>query len=298
MKQIIVVLFLVASLGSFAQKEFAPIVMQTFIDPNRHWTVSEKIRTDSETLAPRTLHFKFGTDSLAAGVTYTKMLLSNDGSNWQVHSLCRLDSQNNIYHKRGLAAEVPIYNFMLKAGDRFGSGDQEIVIDSTQFKQFGTVQRKHLYGHYANMPNRSILWIDGIGSMFGPHINDNFFLVGGDYALICVEEAGQQIYLNPNYKSCNASDFISGIDKVAEKGTFENRNQNLIHVRADLSAAITINPNPGVSGRFQLMDTTGKTVQTLHVDGSVQMSVLHKGIYLYVFTTPLGMTQTGKLQVR
>jgi hypothetical protein len=190
---------------------------QTFFDTTSFWTVSESVHDGAQLRTPSTLKFRFSGDSILDERSYTKMEVNTNSTGWVYHSLWREDEQSNIYFKRGHPAESLIYNFSLNEGDTLSIGNREIVIDSTCIKPFGSAAKKHIYAHYAHVPEHVITWVEGVGSLYGPHINDPYFLVGGEYMLICFEKDNKLVYLNPKYTDCNAGKLNQNLRVVSEK---------------------------------------------------------------------------------
>ena len=157
-------------------------------------------------------------DSVYNNINYTKLYYSQKSEpyNWELNSLWREDEVGNIYIKQRNINEHVIYNFNLNEGDYLLIQDEIINIDSTRVQLFGNVLKKYIYAHPKPNPDHIITWIDGVGSLCSPDVYDGMYLVGVSNTLICFEEKGEHIYLNPAYTACDANTGTA-VERLQEK---------------------------------------------------------------------------------
>lgn len=259
---------------------------QSFIDERSLWTVSEQIHNGSQLLTPSTLRFRFNGDSVINDLSYTKMEESINGTDWIFHSSWREDSLGNIFYKRGHTDEYILYNFMLRQGDTINIGNQEVIVDSSVVKLFGNTERMHLYAHYSSVPNHIILWVDGVGSLLAPHLNDAYFLVGGVYNLICFGNENKQVYLNSMYTDCDA-----------QSGTHVNESGQckLIVLYAIGNEKIRCQSEKGYINFFTFGGRLIKSCSISSVEDIICFP--YPGLFLYRYISIDNNVQTGKIMV-
>jgi hypothetical protein len=263
------------------------VYAQSFIDASNSWTVSERVYNGNQLLAPSTLRFRFHGDSVINNLNFSKMEASTNGGSWGFHSFWREDVLGNIFYKRGRTNEYLLYNFKLRQGDTINIGNHEVIVDSTVMKFFGNSERKHLYAHYSTVPNHTILWIDGVGSLLAPYLNDAFYLVGGVYSLICYGNENKQVYLNPMYTDCDA---LSGLN-VNESGQ-----GTLIDLYPIGNGAIRYRRGKGCIHFFTL---EGRLLKSCHISSVEDIICLsNSGLFFYRYVSIDNKIQTGKIMVR
>jgi len=279
--QIIILFFLFIQYNSYSQN---------FIDTSKVWTVSERIFDGSKYLNASTIQFHFETDSLVNDLKYTKMYQSRDHGIWQFHSLWREDDNGNIFYQGGISKETLYYNFGLNAGDSILLEQLNVKIDSTRFQLFGNGLRKFIYAHYLETPEHIIIWVEGVGSLISPNINDDYFLVGGLFSLICFEENGEHIYLNPAFTACDAGTGTT-VSSIHEK-------IELIKIINFRNGEIQIDILNDNVGEITFYNTQGKKVLHENISTLIhQLCIPISGVLLYHFTSEKGEVQTGKIWV-
>lgn len=282
MKTIKLITVLISLLGFNARS-------QNFIDTTKVWTVAEYI-TDGSHNTKYTISYSFNGDTLIDEQTYTKMF-SFKNNEIKFHSLWREDDQGKVYFTRGTTKDYVLYDFQLKEGDTLNVHEDEMIVDSIRMKKFGEYDKKFIYSHYEGITDHVILWIEGVGSLNAPHISDDYFLVGGSYALICYHEGDNLIYLCPDYTACDASSGTS-INNIEFQ-------QSLIKVIMlnDLKIGIELNNNE--SGIFEMYSVSGKIICSQEITNqSESLCLPESGLYIYRFTNTNRKIQTGKIIVK
>ena len=286
MKQILIIFFLLLSIQLTSS-------CQNFIDTTKVWTVTRRMFDGTQFQAPHNLFYKFMDDSVVNDINYSKMYRSqrSDPYNWELNSLWREEESGNIYIKNRSVKEALIYNFNLNEGDTISIDDSEIYVDSTRVQLFGNVSKKYIYAHPKLHPDHIITWIDGVGSLHSPEVYDGMFLVGGTHTLVCFEEKGEHIYLNPAYSACDASTGTA-VETIQLK-------PELIEVFNTNNGIIQLNILNNNFGSIEFYTTNGIKIFSKEINSTEdQICLPQNGIFIYQFINKKGEKQSEKIIVK
>jgi hypothetical protein len=267
---------------------------QKFIDQTKVWIVATEVLSNYHYGPPTSEYWKFFGDTIVADKKYTKMYYSinQNQTNWHLNTLWREDEQGKVYrrdYKYDYGEEL-MYNFNLSVGDTVKNiyKEMETVVDSIFMKPFGVTTKKYLYTHLIIKPSHIITWIEGVGSLWGPNINDDFFISGGRSTLICFEENGVLVYHNPNYPNC----FFTSSQSLED-------DQDFIDLFSMQNGEIQIRLKNNTRGKLFLYTVDGKQVLNKEISlSTTTICAPTGGILLYRFVGKGGEVQTGKVMVK
>lgn len=263
---------------------------QGFVNPANQWNVKSEINFGGV----NTEIFKIFGDSLVAGKSYKKLLLSHDSTmqNWQNTGLLREDSNKVFYLANYSVSEGLLYDFNIQAGDtthiiNFWSPDiQELIcetVDSISYN--GIYQKRWTFG----FPGAE--WLEGIGSTQGPVYGGN---IPADlyFTLLCFHQDDTLYYMDPNstrcfYTSVGIEEFSIQSDVSMSPNPLQ-RGQILEIKSKSLIEQIEVYSISGIKNR--------KFAGTESKSANIDLSYLPSGIYLIRLTINK-ITYTRKIRI-
>jgi len=188
-----------------------------FVTQYNIWTVATESFDGQHYLPPVSEYLQFSIRKATVNDTVYMKLFSSTKFNWselRLHSYWREDASGRIFRRYENHNEELVYDFSLTVGDTIKNKNKEknAVVDSVLNKPFGSVEKKYLYAHLVIQPSHILTWIEGVGSMFGPNVNDDYFLTSGKSSLVCYEHGGELVYQNPKFNTC----FYTALNDISE----------------------------------------------------------------------------------
>lgn len=165
---------------------------------------------------------KIGSDTLVEGEKWSKYYVSyiENPVNFQLYGFLHEDS-TKIYFRwtesTGKSISTDgfarlLYDFSLKAGDEIQLEPWQPTewlpsflykVDSIKYLSVysGKEKRKHIF--LSNLLTGSVVWIEGIGSIYGLMSNESIEgMIGAATMVLCCKENGAYIYKNAKYNVC------------------------------------------------------------------------------------------------
>ncbi|MEE4259035.1 MAG: T9SS type A sorting domain-containing protein [Bacteroidales bacterium] len=158
-----------------------------------------------------TSFFKFEEDTIIDGKTYKMVFISEDEfqEEWFFFGSFIREDNKKVYLREYFGEEGLIYDFNLQLGDTVVVNNPRAVSEvALVLTEIDSVETSDGYRERWKLTNEEFLipeyWIEGIGST-GGILNSSTEVFGGlcgTYILLCEEENGNTIYLNPEYEQC------------------------------------------------------------------------------------------------
>jgi len=158
-----------------------------------------------------TSFFKFDEDTIIDGKLYQKVFISEDEyqEEWFFFGNFIREENNKVYLREYFGVEGLIYDFNLQLGDTVVVNNPRAVSEvALVLTEIDSVETYDGYRDRWKLTNDEFMipeyWIEGIGSTGGV-LNSSIEVFGGlcgTYILLCEEENGNTIYLNPEYEQC------------------------------------------------------------------------------------------------
>lgn len=180
---------------------FCFISTAQFIDESKQWNVRQEIQFGPT----NTAIFKVYGDTLINGLLYKTIWVNEDSTSntWYNSGFLREDS-NRVYFREFDQEEGLLYDFNLQAGDttyvisiQCWEPVERIVLNVDSIEIFG-ITRTRWHFDYTEWD----IWIEGIGSLFGP-LNSIFPCWTDWYVdLLCYYENDTLCFINENFDEC------------------------------------------------------------------------------------------------
>jgi hypothetical protein len=177
-----------------------------------------------------TSFYKFEEDTIIDGKLYQKVFISEDEfqEDWFFYGSFIREENKKVYLREYFGEEGLIYDFNLQLGDTVVVNNPRAVSEVTLvLTEIDSVETNDGYRERWKLTNDEFMipeyWIEGIGSMGGV-LNSSTEVFGGlcgTYILLCEEESGSTIYLNPEYEYCYYLLLDDGADLEAQKNSFD-----------------------------------------------------------------------------
>ena len=204
------ILFLILPLTSFTQTS------ESLLDTNKVW--STVFHSNANGLF-YTFKYKLSGDTIINDKNFIKVLKNSNEEipvNWNLYGFIRQDSTKRIFFGRPVLYpedEYLLYDFNHNVGDTFqiwchnlgNPVDQiQVTLDSINTILISNKSLKSYSISYTEDEYYKVIWIEGIGSLFGfltnfraPHYEGL-----GHSELLCFSENDTVKYRNPNYNTC------------------------------------------------------------------------------------------------
>ena len=190
---------------------------EKFVNSGNLWTISTVRYGSGYSLPPFSHYHKFKgyafRNEKMYKIMYNSFLLGHYRIDFDY--MWREDQSKKVYKISARdGKETLIYDFGLKKGDIFYNGEISAIVDSVVTKPFGSVDKTYLYLHYLNNSTHTIVWIEGIGSLFEPDIYDDYFQTQEMSTVVCFEDSSGFIYHNPKYEYCSTDNYTAIKDSL------------------------------------------------------------------------------------
>lgn len=183
---------------------------QEIVDNQKQWSIlTGHCLPDYTTYT--TTFFKFDEDTIIEGKLYQKVFISEDEyqEEWYFYGSFIREENKKVYLREYYGEEGLIYDFNLHLGDMVEVNNPRAISEvSLVLTEIDSVETSDGYRERWKLTNVEFMiseyWIEGIGSMNGV-LNSSTEVFGGlcgTYILLCEEESGSTIYLNPEYEFC------------------------------------------------------------------------------------------------
>ena len=183
---------------------------QEIVDNQKQWSIlTGHCLPDYTTYT--TTFFKFDEDTIIEGKLYQKVFISEDEyqEEWYFYGSFIREENKKVYLREYYGEEGLIYDFNLHLGDMVEVNNPRAISEvSLVLTEIDSVETSDGYRERWKLTNVEFMiseyWIEGIGSMNGV-LNSSTEVFGGlcgTYILLCEEESGNTIYLNPEYEFC------------------------------------------------------------------------------------------------
>lgn len=187
-----------------------PLVAQEIVDNQKIWSIlTGHCLPDYTTYT--TSFFKFNEDTIIDGELYQKVFISEDEfqEEWFFYGTFIREENKKVYLREYFGEEGLIYDFNLQLGDTVVVNNPRAASEvALVLTEIDSVETTDGYRERWKLTNEEFMipeyWIEGIGSMGGV-LNSSTEIFGGlcgTYILLCEEEDGSNIYLNPEYEYC------------------------------------------------------------------------------------------------
>lgn len=187
-----------------------PLVAQEIVDNQKIWSIlTGHCLPDYTTYT--TSFFKFNEDTIIDGELYQKVFISEDEfqEEWFFYGTFIREENKKVYLREYFGEEGLIYDFNLQLGDTVVVNNPRAASEvALVLTEIDSVETTDGYRERWKLTNEEFMipeyWIEGIGSMGGV-LNSSTEIFGGlcgTYILLCEEEDGNNIYLNPEYEYC------------------------------------------------------------------------------------------------
>lgn len=262
-----------------------------FINENKQWNVRQE-----ENFGPiKTFIYKINGDTVINGLSY-KTMWANENSlddSWYVAGYLR-EETNRVYYLED-SQEGLLYDFNLNAGDttyvvskKCMEPEEKIVISTDTVDYYGIPRIRWVFND-----SDWDVWIEGVGSLFGP-LNSIFPCYTDIWVnLLCYYENDSVRYINETYNEC----YLTSV------GIFEDYNLSDIQV----------SPNPSQKGSLieirsgdlihdlELLSFNGLVIKHYHDLESKSVTIypgsLLPGIYLLKVSDKIHRTQVLKVVI-
>lgn len=274
-KLVYILLFLVAAPSLEAQE---------IVDNQKVWSIlTGHCLPDYTTYT--TSFFKFDEDTIIDGKLYQQVFISEDEhqEEWFFFGNFIREENNKVYLREYFGEEGLIYDFNLQLGDTVVvNNPRSISAVTLVLTEIDSVETTDGYRDRWKLTNDEFMipeyWIEGIGSM-GGILNSSTEVFGGlcgTYILLCQEESGSTIYMNPEYEQCYYLLLDDGVDIEAPENAFD-----IIYSPSSQRIELTFFDNE--SRRVHLTDMNGRKVSQLQSsENNVHLSIKlsSKGLYI------------------
>jgi hypothetical protein len=293
-------------------QEYLPLPTQEVEWTRWHQYPAQQNNSTDESLTTETTHYAPLADTIIAGVPFTA-LYASEGTYFSIQDAYyvgayKTEGARTWFWAKQTAAPYLLYDFSLQKGDTLSievdcentplcpvyvveSVDTILLEDNKARLRLNIFMQSEKIGRYA------FSWIEGIGSTLG-FFNElscqQTLEPNCEYALLCYQEEGQQLYVDPVHYDGKC--YIEDKDAIGSTTDLER------------SPAFSVFPNPatevltvemlGVSTLaiqpYQLYATTGELVATGELQGKesqLDISRLSPGIYTLL------LTQQGSISV-
>ena len=274
-------------------------------DMSSSWTIITTNTLDDTFLEIST--YKLHGDTIIEDKTYTKLFLNDN-----YYSALRETEDNKVYVRFPdyLDIEQLIYDFDWHPND-------------TLYHEAHTCENRQIHAILENEID-SIQLLDGkyyqYASGYSDRYSDCYRVVGktiirgiGDtagffyssferpadgsqYALLCFCIDDELIYLNPDYKDCDANPIDTNINFVTTDNDSEIK---LYHSPSSQFVTIEFPPNLNVD-RFEIFDMKGSLIRAYQVHGKYKIEVgnIAKGVYIYSAISKNKQKLSGKIIIQ
>ncbi len=219
-KLIYILLFLIATQSLKAQE---------IVNSQKLWSVlTGHCLPDYTTYT--TSFFKFDEDTIIEGKLYQQVFISEDEfqEEWFFYGSFIREENKKVYLREYFGEEGLIYDFNLKMGDTVVVNNPRAISEvSLVLTEIDSVETTDGHRKRWQLTNDEFMipeyWIEGIGSMGGV-LNSSIEVFGGlcgTNILLCEEEEGNTIYLNPEYEFCYYLLLDDGNDIRAQENSFD-----------------------------------------------------------------------------
>lgn len=167
---------------------------------------------------------KIGSDTIVDGIKWYKYYVSREENpvNYQLYGFLHEDSAKIYFrwkNSTGNAISTDgyprlLYDFTLEVGDEIQLQPWQseewlpyhvYTVDSIKYlpAYYSQRIRKHMYLSPKLTGAGYVVWIEGIGSIYGLMNNESIYgQVGAATIVLCCKENGQQIFQNTEYNTC------------------------------------------------------------------------------------------------
>lgn len=274
-KLVYILLFLVAAPSLEAQE---------IVDNQKVWSIlTGHCLPDYTTYT--TSFFKFDEDTIIDGKLYQKVFISEDEyqEEWFFFGNFIREENNKVYLREYFGEEGLIYDFNLQLGDTVVVNNPRAASEvALVLTEIDSVETTDGYRDRWKLTNDEFMipeyWIEEIGSM-GGILNSSTEVFGGlcgTYILLCQEESGSTIYLNPEYEQCYYLLLDDGLDIEAPENAF-----NIIYSPSNQQIELTFFDSENRS--IHLTDMNGRMINQLQSsENKAQLSIKgsSKGLYI------------------
>ena len=293
MKKLVYILLFIIAVPSLEAQEI--------VDNQKLWSIlTGHCLPDYTTYT--TSFFKFDEDTIIDGKLYQKVFISEDEfqEEWFFFGSFIREENNKVYLREYFGEEGLIYDFNLQLGDTVVVNNPRAVSEvALVLTEIDSVETTDGYRDRWKLTNDEFMipeyWIEGIGSMGGV-LNSSTEVFGGlcgTYILLCQEESGSTIYLNPEYEYCYYLLLDDDTDIESRENSF-NVNYN------PLSQAIELTFFDRGDRSIHLTDINGRMINRVQsAENNVHLSLRrsNKGLYIISVVQNDGRVISKKMMV-
>jgi hypothetical protein len=232
-----------------------------------------------------TSFFKFDEDTIIDGKLYQKVFISEDEfqQEWYFYGSFIREENKKVYLKEYFGEEGLIYDFNLQLGDTVVVNNPRAVSEvALVLTEIDSVETTDGYRDRWKLTNDEFMipeyWIEGIGSM-GGILNSSTEVFGGlcgTYILLCQEESGTTIYLNPEYEYCYYLLLDDDTDLEAQENSFD-----IVYRPSNQLIELTFYERENRS--IFLSDLNGRTIHRVQSEETrilLSLTGINKGLHL------------------
>lgn len=263
-----------------------PLVAQEIVDNQKIWSIlTGHCLPDYTTYT--TSFFKFNEDTIIDGELYQKVFISEDEfqEEWFFYGTFIREENKKVYLREYFGEEGLIYDFNLQLGDTVVINNPRAASEvALVLTEIDSVETTDGYRERWKLTNEEFMipeyWIEGIGSMGGV-LNSSTEIFGGlcgTYILLCEEEDGSNIYLNPEYEYCYYLLLDDDDEIEIQENTF-----NIIYRQSNHTLELVFTERENRS--IHITDINGRIFSRIQsAENNIQLSLNGNGKGLFIIS--------------
>jgi|GEM_PF-1466303 len=272
---------------------------RTLLTEDRLWSMVET-HCLSQGNTYNSHYLELGQDTMIDGHIYSVLRYSQDETQaiwFDYGGYIRETPEGEVFYKRDGLPEGLIYDFGASLGDSVIVINQELIPEPINFV-VTLVDSLLLDDGWHRMmvleddayPGEET-WIEGVGSLSGL-VKSGLSAFGsacGDFDLLCTSDAGDAIYVNPEFPSCwYVYTRIGNVSLEEQLLLYPNPVQDQLHIEGEFL-------KPGENFLVRISDYSGRIIMEDNINGNtLDVSHFSSGLYFLTIQSEAG-SYTGKI---